>query len=173
MLFRVISVLILSIVSLNAQNCVPEALHAFAQAKNLPSDKATWFKACEPGKDGTGMAEWLEAWKKNETVPLIVVYSADVCWQEENKEPLPYQLKSLQEKLTKVQQDYKHGIVLNSPYLWVGIRQGGLHMSLVYYSETTTRLVHPNTIDPDTKKPFEEIVPYEELMRTSLAVFRI
>jgi hypothetical protein len=160
-----------------AQDCAPEALHAFALGRGLKSDKAEWYKLCKPDSVGSDLKDVLAAWQKlHPDHPFSIILCADVVLSEKGIDetaPQVISLRELHKELAGIPR-LSADTTPDKPYLWLGICQGGFHVAILYViDENTIRIIHPNTIDPSTKKPYVELVDPADFMRRTYVVFNI
>ena len=169
-----LAIVILGAVNASAQNCAQVTLHTYSLEHKLTSKQETWAKECPLDSD---LVVVLASWKKLQpTAPLKVYYSLDVILDDpeiklDEKDPRIITIRSLPkqlESLKRVDEMPQKGIA----YIWIGIAQGSRHMALVYFQpEEKVRLVHHNTLHPDSTTPYEESITMEEfLVRTYIVL---
>lgn len=163
---------------LRGQTCVPEALHAYAVTRDLPSQLAEWLRQCQPDAVGTDLAVAVTLWNTTyPNQPLIVTYGADMLLDEPGVDNTAPQVIGMRAMHTALQHIRREDLPTqyNTPYLWLGICQGDYHMAIAYLhgdaENLTVQLVHPNTIDPSTKLPYTETLGGTEFFQRTYAMF--
>jgi hypothetical protein len=159
-------------------DCAPETLHAFSRVLGLPSDKAKWFIECKPDTAGTELPAMLSGWAKLQpTKPLVVLYSTDTLLDSDEAKadpdsPLVKLLGTLRTQLAGLPRE-DLTIHPTTPLVWVGTYQGGWHTALIYIHPDRVQMVHPNTIDPDTDKPYTEFIPLSTFFPTTFVILGV
>jgi mRNA-degrading endonuclease YafQ of YafQ-DinJ toxin-antitoxin module len=166
------SLVLASIVS--AQDCGPKSLHALCGAWGIPTQENIWVELTKQDATGADLGTIVHAWKQAEPkYDLVVIYSMDNALKDEQMSPeWKTVMETLKKDIAPLKKEYDHKLVFNGkPYLWMGIRGGGWHMCMAYFNETDVKLVHPNTIDRNTGKPYEEFLGYKEFFGCTFVLF--